>query len=169
MIPLSRSRIRLGTTAVMSSAALLAGCGGGSPDTTDASAAQDIGHVRQVEIEGSEYAFSGIPPEGHPGNYEIDFVNTGEESHELSFVRLKAGTTARSVIDAQEAGEDPATLVEEFLGSTGPVAPGASSTVTVTFEDGSSYGYACLLPAADGEPHAAHGMLGEMHATTSVG
>jgi hypothetical protein len=103
-----------------------------------------------------------------PATYEIDFVNTGEEPHELSFVELKAGTTASSVIEAQEAGEDPATLVEQFLGTTGAVDPGSSGAVQITLEDGKSYGYACLIEGPDGRPHALDGMLGEISATTSA-
>jgi hypothetical protein len=164
----SRSRLPVGlhtAAAVLVPGLLLSGCAGGQGD---AAAANTGPSVRPVEVEGSEYEYEGIPPEAFPATYEIAFDNAGEEVHELSFVRLKAGTTARSVIDAQEAGEDPATLVEEFLGTTGPVEPGGSGALTVVLEDGASYGYACLIEAPDGAPHALHGMLGELSVSTSV-
>lgn len=125
--------------------------------------------LRQVEVTATEYEYGDIPAQAFPGNYEITLVNEGQESHELSIVKLKEGTTAQSVIEAQEAGEDPATLVEDFLGSTGAVEPGGSGKVTVTLEDGATYGYACLIEAPDGKSHAAHGMVGELEITTTAG
>jgi hypothetical protein len=158
-------------TGLLLSGLLLTGCGGGQE--TAAGSADDGGaptgpSVRQVEIQGTEYEFVDIPQEAFPATYEITFVNTGEEAHELSFVELKEGTTASSVIEAQEAGEDPATLVEQFLGTTGAVDPGSSGAVEITLEDGKTYGYACLIEGPDGVPHALNGMFGEIRATTSA-
>jgi hypothetical protein len=159
-------------TAVLLLGLLLAGCGG-EQETAAAGSGDGNGgptgpSVRQVEVQGTEYEFGDLPPEAFPATYEIDFVNTGEEPHELSFVELKEGTTASSVVEAQEAGEDPATLVEAFLGTTGPVDPGSSGAVEMTLEDGKTYGYACLIEGPDGTPHALDGMLGEVRATTSA-
>jgi hypothetical protein len=138
------------------------------PGSGDADGA-DIGEgVRDVQVEGSEYEFTSIPEEVFPGSYAITFVNEGDEPHELSMVRLKAGTTASSVIEEQEAGADPATLVEDFLGSTGSVEPGESGAITVDLEDGASYGYACLIEAPDGSSHASLGMLGDLLATVEA-
>lgn len=170
MLDVPRSATVRSAVGLLLTGLVLSGCGGGEdPAGAGPEAAGSSGpSVRQVEIGGSEYEFDGVPEEAFPATYEITFVNSGEEPHELSFVELKEGTTARSVLDAQEAGEDPATLVEEFLGTTGAVDAGASGTVAITLKDGKTYGYACLIETADGKPHAAHGMVGEVRATTSA-
>ncbi len=164
------SNARRATVALLF-AVLLAGCGGAA-ETAAGSVEGNGGptgpSLRQVEVQGTEYEFIDVPPEAFPATYEIDFANTGDEPHELSFVELKEGTTAASVIEAQEASEDPATLVEQFLATTGTVDAGSSGVVEITLEDGKTYGYACLIEGADGKPHALDGMLGEIRATTSA-
>lgn len=171
MLDVPRAATARSAAALLLTGLVLSGCGGGTEDPASAGAeapGQTGPSVRQVEVVGTEYEYDGVPDEAFPATYEITFVNSGEEPHELSFVELKEGTTARSVLDAPEAGEDPATLVEEFLGTTGAVDAGTSGRVAITLEEGKTYGYACLIEAADGTPHAAHGMLGEVRATTSA-
>jgi plastocyanin len=165
----TRSATTRGTIGVLLTGLLLTACGAGETAATDSADTGPTGpSVRQVEVHGTEYEFGDVPPEAFPATYEITFVNEGEEDHELSFVELREGTTASSVLEAQEAGEDPATLVEAFLGSTGAVAAGSSAAIEVTLEDGKTYGYACLVEAPDGTPHAVNGMLGEVAATTAA-
>ena len=52
-----------------------------------------------------------------------------------------------------------------FVGGPNDAAPGKSTTVTVKLGPG-LYAVMCFIPGADGKPHAAHGMIGEVQVVT---
>jgi uncharacterized cupredoxin-like copper-binding protein len=94
------------------------------------------------------------------GKHTFKFTTAaGSQTHEFALVRLAPGKTAKDFIDWTEkmAGPPP---IEGLRGVAG-LAPGAVNYSTVEFKPG-NYALICFLPdAADGKPHAMHGMVKE--------
>jgi len=93
---------------------------------------------------------------GH-GTYEV--TNTGDETHEMSLLRVAAGKTAHDVLTYLEAatpppGPPPFTAA----GGIGALAPGASGFVKVHLQAG-DYVATCFVPD-DQPPHLPHFMKG---------
>ena len=66
--------------------------------------------------------------------------------------RLNDGVT----VDQALSAEDPSTVVTGL--QTVNAAPGASADLTADLVVG-TWVVVCFLPAADGQPHVAHGMI----------
>lgn len=95
---------------------LLVACG--SDETADESSSG----ARTIEITAVEYAFNGDPGVIEPGDtIEFDVENVGDVDHSLE-VLSSAGSS---------------------LGRTERIAPGASASVTVTFDDAGVYRLIC--------------------------
>jgi len=108
----------------------------GSDDNTAGESSSD---VRTIEITASEYAFNGDPGViGSGDTIEFDVENVGELDHSLEV--LSSGGTS--------------------LGRTDRIAPGASASVTVTFDDAGVYRLIC-----DVDDHLSRGQT----ASISVG
>jgi plastocyanin len=109
----------------------------GSDDT--AAGGESSPAARTIEITASEYAFNGDPGVIGPGDtIEFDVENAGEVDHSLE-VLSSSGTS---------------------LGRTERIAPGASASVTVTFDDAGVYRLIC-----DVDDHLSRGQT----ASISVG
>jgi len=112
----------------------------------------------EVEIVAADFSFT-FPPIA-PGPATLSIRNEGKERHQLALARLKAGASAQDAVDATRSGQGTEDLIEQEVGASEPVAPGESIEFGVEFSPG-TYGYACFIVAADGEPHAFKGMLGQ--------
>lgn len=113
-----------------------------------------------VRFGAHEYEFSG-PASLKAGNVTLTLTNRGQERHEMNIVRLKDGTTARQVVEAEAAGRDTEELVaDDEVGGVAPVDAGASGVAELDLVAG-TYAYACFVDAPDGQPHVAKGMFGE--------
>lgn len=113
---------------------LLVSCG-----NDDATAGESSSASRAIEITATEYEFNGDPGEIARGDtIEFDVENVGEVDHSLE-VLSSSGSS---------------------LGRTDPIAPGASSSVTVTFDDAGVYRLIC-----DVDDHLSRGQT----ASISVG
>jgi hypothetical protein len=163
----------LGLLVLVGAAAAQEGTPTPTSTQTPSGDAADSGDVEQVEFSARDYAFSG-PDSVTSGLVKFTLTNEGEEPHHLQLVQLPPGMTAEDFINVmQEGGEGPSssggadgppppTLVE--AGGPGTAMPGATSNATVDLEPG-TYLMACFVPNAEGVPHAALGMVGELQVT----
>jgi hypothetical protein len=116
-----------------------------------------------LEIQAGEYAYT-LKGSPHAGWVTISFDNLGQESHMLAVVQVKPGTTAKQVkaaalSDDQSAFEkiakgDP----NRNFGTPDLLGPG-EATETVSQLPAGRYAVLCFVPAPDGSPHVAHGMV----------
>jgi hypothetical protein len=120
--------------------------------------------VAEVEVTGTEYDFEFDEGDIEDGNVAFTLVNEGEEEHELVLAKIEPDFDLGTLL-ATEIGEDIEELppgVEAFAAFTF-APPGSSATAvpeTLPLEAG-DYALLCLIPAEDGEPHAAKGMVAE--------
>jgi len=107
------------------------------------------------------YKLKGSP---QPGWVQVDFVNSGVETHMLAVVALKPGVTAAQLKKVAAAQDDAgfAKIAKgdgNVYGTPAVLSPGQSTTTISELKAG-HYGIMCFVPAAgDGQPHIAHGMV----------
>lgn len=115
----------------------------------------------QLTVTGTEYAYQaaeGTDTAAIPaGPVTITIENAGAEEHQVSVVQLREGKTQA---DVAALAEDISQFDEVLTTWGGPngVAPGASNSTTQVLEAG-EYLFVCFIPAPDGEPHVAKGMV----------
>jgi hypothetical protein len=104
-----------------------------------------------------DYAFSG-PDEIAAGWITVKLVNQGEDLHQLQFVQLPSGKTAKDF--TAEIIANHKRLPPWVLRRGGPnsVIPGQQAEATVHLEPG-EYVVICGIPDRHGVPHVALGML----------
>ncbi|MFI5372569.1 MAG: hypothetical protein ACHQ52_13520 [Candidatus Eisenbacteria bacterium] len=106
------------------------------------------------------YQFKGSPKAGLT---QINFVNSGVETHMMAVSRLKPGVTVaqlKAALLSQEPNAGQDLLVGDGnVGATpGLLGPGKKTGIITKLPSG-HYGVFCFLPAPDGRPHVAHGMV----------
>jgi uncharacterized cupredoxin-like copper-binding protein len=141
---------------------VLASCGSSSKSsssTTPTSAAPAA--IPQVTIEAKDFSYQ-MPAQIPAGWVDVTLHNSGKQGHQIAFVKLGSMTFAqfRARIATTDIKNLPAGTV--FVGGPNNVEPGTSVTATVKLDPG-AYAVACLIPAADGKPHAAHGMIAQVN------
>jgi len=111
---------------------------------------------------GAGYTFE-IPATVDAGATRIELSNTGGEPHHGQLITFNEGESAESFLAAlQDGGEAAALPLISLEGGTGAVDPGGSSSASgITELTPGSYAFVCFIPAADGVPHLAKGMLTE--------
>ena len=124
--------------------------GDDSAATTTETASADT-----VDVDGGDFAFD-LSATPTAETKEITFTNSGEEDHELIFVKLNEGFTLEDAIKAE--GEEGTT---EMLGfsSAKPGEDGKPIEVKKPLEPG-NYAMVCTIPF-QGEPHYDLGMQEE--------
>ncbi|MGI9052082.1 MAG: hypothetical protein ACR2HQ_05445, partial [Ilumatobacteraceae bacterium] len=105
---------------------------------------QDKCGYTELEVEGADYSFTGIPAEVDAGPAIIAFTNVGEELHEVSFARVNDDTTD-SVEELLELPE------EEAFSKITPVGggfglPGTTSYAVVDLSEPGNYVATCFIP-----------------------
>lgn len=153
---------RMLTAPAVASVLILAACGGGAevdieatvgpgPSPTEATA-EGAAYV------GVEYEFQG-PDELASGSQTVALENQGEEQHELQLLRLEEGRSIQDV-EALFAADAPSQGIPDWATHVGGTysEPGASASFEAEVEAG-TYVMVCLIPAEDGVPHAAKGMV----------
>lgn len=91
------------------------------------------------------------------GRRIIKVENTAQQPHEVVFVKLEPGKKAEDVM-AWEMGGRQGPPPGRMVAGTAPMGPGAVNYVSYDFTPG-EYGLLCFVPAPDGKPHIAHGMI----------
>ena len=158
-----RRRLVVATAAVLIAGITLAACGDDSDGGGDAS-------DNAITITASEYAFA-IDGEATGGYVQVNFQNDGEEPHILVPFKLQDGKTSADALPllSSEEEPDPEALAEvfdgdpftSFWGTPGLLAAGDAQTTVANFPTG-SYALVCFLPAPDGQPHVALGMVADL-------
>jgi plastocyanin len=113
---------------------------------------------QKATLTATEYAYAGTGLTFTPGDVSVTVTNNGKEEHQATIVRFKDG---KSLADLSTvAAKDPGKLdtVIDVFGGPNAVAPGGTVTATQTLGAG-DYFFMCFIPAPDGQPHAAKGMI----------
>ena len=151
--------------------ALLVGggaCGGADERSTDdrsSSTSTSEPSAKALTITATEYAFE-APATIEGGLVEVAFSNAGKEPHFVGFAKVAPGkqfADARAVLTAAPApGAPPAgpPPFEPFAGVPA-VDPGVEGDMVLNLPAG-TYALFCSIPAPDGAPHVAKGMIREL-------
>jgi hypothetical protein len=148
----------------------VAACSGSSKNTAEprppareVRAEEPPAHV--VHFTARDYAFSG-PKQVAAGRIKLVLTNRGEVEHQLGLFKLNPGDTTATAFGAiSKAGNlEGGRAHGTWLGGPNGVAPHTSVSVVVDLAPG-KYVIGCLIPAADGQPHAMKGMLSELTVT----
>ena len=110
----------------------------------------------RLDIEATEFEWSGLPDELPAGTYPMSFHNAGSEAHEISIFRNPDDIPLEDLFALGPNGMEGAVETVGFL----IAGPGASADqeVTVTLTPG-EYDVVCFIPTpTDGRSHFQHGM-----------
>ncbi len=119
-----------------------------------------------VTVVASDYRFE-LPGTLPAGPTIFRLLNRGKQVHHLALLRLPPGRTLAEVRAAlARGGAEPTWLTDE--GGPNALDPGSAGEVVVELRPG-EYVLACFVPAGDGEPSLAHGMLRELIVTPADG
>lgn len=94
------------------------------------------------------------------GRQRVLVVNDGQIPHEVIFVHLVEGRSAADVMHWVETGFD-GPPPGSGMGGTAGIGDDNWNLLEFDFEQGQRYAIFCFIPAADGQPHTAHGMYHE--------
>ena len=154
----------------------LGGCG--SDDEPEAAPAADESTTSStsdlaagpVEVSAQEYAFT-APATIEGGLVEMSLTNTGKEAHFAGLAKVAEGKTfndVKAVLTAPPSDTPPAgpPPFEEYAG-VATLNPGGKGNGTFNLPAG-SYALFCALPAPDGVPHAAKGMIAPLTVTEGM-
>lgn len=109
-----------------------------------------------VTVTARDYSFD-APRQVPAGYVTLRMVNRGKEAHHTQLVKLAPGKTAADFQQAMRAGGPPPAWITE-VGGPGAADPGAEANAT-TYMPAGEYLLLCFVPAPDGKPHVAHGMV----------
>lgn len=145
---------------------------GGSGDSGSGAAPAEIAHRATFEIDGADMAYSFPEPTAPSGNVTVTFVNKDKTlPHQAQLFVLHPGVTVDQFTKAllSPAGEGAVVPLADPAGGPNAVGPGERSSVVVDLKPGATYMVVCALPAADGKPHYAHGMIGQFTVSSTSG
>jgi hypothetical protein len=114
-----------------------------------------------LTVKAGEYTYklSGSPKAGWT---QINFQNGGVEYHMMAVFSLKKGVTVaqvkQAVLSNDPSAGDAIAGKAHVSGAPDLLAPGEKTTVITKLPAG-HYAAVCFIPAPDGAPHAAHGMI----------
>jgi hypothetical protein len=151
--------VRTPSGALLLAALLLAACR--SEKRAEAPVADAAPNV--VTITATDYAFE-APAEIPGGFVTMRLVNKGPSLHHIQLLKLDEGKTMADFTAALKAGGPPQWAIP--AGGPNPPQSGDSSTVQMRLEPG-QYVMVCFIPAADGKPHLAMGMMRPLTVTAS--
>ena len=113
--------------------------------------------VPEVQIQAADYSFTA--PDSIPGGLtRVRLSNAGKEDHHAQLARLNDGVTLSQFQEALKKGEAELFPLVTFQGGAGGVPPGGRSSGIADLPPG-QYLVLCFVPAADGAPHLAKGMI----------
>ena len=126
---------------------------GGEDDST----AESEPEIQEFAIEAADHRFS-VPAKVNDGTVRMTMENTGKELHFAALGRVKDGRTYAEVAADLQSPTPPENPAGDNVGGIASTSPGQKSVVTFQLQPG-TYFLACLIPGADGVPHAAKGMV----------
>jgi hypothetical protein len=122
--------------------------------------------VQTIDFSAKEYAYSSIKGV-KSGLVEFNMKNDGKELHIAAISKIDDGKTFADATKDLQSATPPADPASEEYGGIASTNPGLNSKVTLAMEEG-SYFFACYVPAADGTPHVAKGMILPFEVTGEV-
>ena len=125
--------------------ALCAGCNSGD----------DGGGGNVLTVKAVEYSYS-LSGDLKGGVVTFAVENAGGTIHEFAFGSVEPGHSTDEIIAAVETGEDLPWL--EDLGGVPVMSAGQKGKLTRELDPG-KYVFLCFIPNAEGQPHAALGMI----------
>ncbi|MDP2327070.1 MAG: hypothetical protein Q8M79_03175 [Dehalococcoidia bacterium] len=114
-----------------------------------------------VKISGGDYLFE-APAQTKAGKATIAFKNDGAEAHEVAIVKLNEGVSIQDYLGAMMAETPAGPPPGVFVGGVQGIPVGATQTAVLTLEKG-GYGLLCFFANAEGVPHFALGMVGQIN------
>jgi uncharacterized cupredoxin-like copper-binding protein len=135
-----------------------------APATTAAAAATPT----EVKIGMADFSYSDVPATVTAGAVTVTATNNGQEEHQATILRLNDGVTLQQALGDFAADPNKGFADVKLFGGPNSAAPGASIATTQDLPAG-NYAFVCLIPGADGIPHAAKGMLAEFQVTEATG
>jgi hypothetical protein len=121
--------------------------------------------VAELEVQGVDYGFEGLPAELAAGRVAVRFTNATEhdEPHELVLFRIQDGVT-EPIEDLLALPEEEAFSKVTPVGVVFADAPGSEAAAMFDLEPG-RYAAICFIPIGggeDGPPHFTGGMVAEL-------
>jgi hypothetical protein len=124
-----------------------------------------LANPTEVTVIARDYSFD-APATVPAGYVKLRMVNRGREAHHVQLIKLAPGKTIADFQLAMQAmlagGTAPAWVTE--LGGPGAADPRGEANAT-TYMPAGEYVLVCWVPAPDGKPHVAHGMMRPLTAT----
>lgn len=115
-----------------------------------------LANPAEITVTAREYSFDA--PRSVPAGYvKMRMVNRGKEPHHTQLLRLDPGKTIADFQRASQAGGPPPRWVT-MVGGPGGAGPGDEANATSYMAAG-EYVLLCFVPAPDGKPHVAHGII----------
>lgn len=117
------------------------------------------GPVPVVEVSATEYAF--VMPDTIPSGFtSFRLTDHGREPHHLVLVRLDEGHSAEEFLRSMATPGAPPPAWATIVGGPNSPDPGGHmvSEVALELEPGNYLAF-CAIPAPDGQPHVAKGMV----------
>ena len=100
-----------------------------------------------------------LPKQVAAGVVRISLMSDGKEPHHAQLARLNDDVTQEQFLAALQEGEGAMFPLVSFAGGPAPIDAGGNQTVLMELTAG-NYVVLCFVPAADGLPHVAKGMIG---------
>lgn len=115
--------------------------------------------VQKLSFEATEYGYE-VPSRVNDGTVELTMKNVGKEIHIAAVGRVRDGRTFADAVKDLQSPTPPVNPAADDSSSGGiaSTSPGQSSSVTFLLQPGTYY-FACFIPAPDGVPHVAKGMV----------
>jgi hypothetical protein len=117
-----------------------------------------------LTVTATEYSYR-LKGHLHPGWADIRFVNHGSEPHMMAVIRLKPDVTLDQVNQALMSDDQSAAAAvvdapqDETYGTPALLDAGHATEVVTNNLRAGHYAVVCFVPAPDGRPHFAHGMV----------
>lgn len=118
-----------------------------------------------VNVTAREYAYD-APESIAAGFTHIHMQNTGKEDHQAQLLKLNAGVTLAQFQAALQKGPDAALPLSTAEGGPNAEKAGQAADSWQDLQPG-QYVFICFVPAADGLPHLAKGMVKPVQVTAA--
>jgi hypothetical protein len=146
---------------------LLVACSTEDVRDADSSAASPASAPPVLVVNATDYSFSG-PDTVPAGLTTVKLVNGGAEMHHVQLLRLADGHTAAELAEGLKTAKE-ARLPEWVTPAGGPNSPGPTGEAAATLDlTPGNYVLICVIPAADGVPHFAKGMVRPLTVTSTA-
>jgi plastocyanin len=123
------------------------------------------GPISTVSVNAREYAYD-APDTIPAGLTRIRMQNVGQEDHQAQLLKLNAGVTLPQFQAALQKGPDAALSIATAEGGPNAEKAGQASEAVQNLQPG-QYVFLCFVPAPDGVPHLAKGMIKPVQVTAA--